>query len=113
MSTVSIGKEGEQKAVGYLIENNHQILRKNYRKITGELDIVSLKNDTIYFIEVKNWLGGFVHPLETFHKKKRNRMRMVASYFFLEMNIPDDRYKVSFSLLSISKEKIDFFQDLF
>jgi putative endonuclease len=113
-SKYSIGKRGEQLAESFLLAKGYEVLKKNYRKKTGELDIVSLYKGTIYFIEVKNWSHfEIIHPLEVFTKKKIAKMRKMASYFFYERNWKEERYTVSFSLLNVVGEKIDFYTDLF
>ncbi len=53
-SKQNIGKIGENLACEYLAENGYKILTRNYRKKTGEIDIIAqAKNKTIVFVEVK------------------------------------------------------------
>ena len=52
MSTVK-GRRGEDRAALYLKMRGYRIIDRNVRAGRGELDIVSLKDDTLVFIEVK------------------------------------------------------------
>jgi len=52
VSTVK-GRRGEDRAALYLKMRGYRIIDRNVRAGRGELDIVSLKDDTLVFIEVK------------------------------------------------------------
>ena len=56
---ISIGRLGEDIAVGYLKNRGFAIRERNYRKKWGELDIVAHKDNVLHFIEVKSgsWEG--------------------------------------------------------
>ena len=47
------GKDGEQKALSYLIEKNYQIIETNWRHKKCEIDIIASKNKELVFVEVK------------------------------------------------------------
>ena len=49
----SVGERGESIAELYLRGQGFAILEKNYRRKTGEIDIVAREGDTIVFVEVK------------------------------------------------------------
>ena len=107
------GKEGEEKALQYLRQQQHQIIKTNFRNRIGEIDIISVKKQKLYLIEVKTWNSytGF-EPLETFSKNKITKMRKLAEVFLCTQ--PSYRnYFVSFCLLSIRQHKIEFYIDLF
>ncbi|MEK9154570.1 MAG: YraN family protein [Patescibacteria group bacterium] len=49
-----LGKLGEDIACRYLVENNFQIIERNFREPWGEIDIVAKDKDkTLVFVEVK------------------------------------------------------------
>jgi ribonuclease HII len=52
-STKTIGNQAETKTAEYLQQQGHQILDRNWRTKTCEIDIISLKNHQIFFTEVK------------------------------------------------------------
>jgi putative endonuclease len=49
-----IGKIGEDCVCKYLEKLGYKIIDRNYLKKWGEIDIVAVKNNKIYFIEVKS-----------------------------------------------------------
>lgn len=113
MKKTAIGKEGENKAIVYLISIGHTILRKNFRKKNGEIDIISRLENTLYFIEVKTWRSALSHPLESLTNKKCDRMRSMAKLFLYECSWDETNFSISFSLLYVQEEKIDFYTNLF
>ena len=52
-NTRQSGNEGEDKAVLFLQEKGYQIISRNWRIRTGEIDIIAVKGDFIVFAEVK------------------------------------------------------------
>ena len=48
-----IGQNGEQIAAEFLSANSYQVLAQNYRKNSGEIDLICLDNNEIVFVEVK------------------------------------------------------------
>ncbi len=53
IETKTLGEFGEFLAGCRLASKGHKILKTRYRKWGGEIDIVSLKNNVIYFNEIK------------------------------------------------------------
>ena len=75
-----LGKYGEQVACDYLSSLGHEILDRNWRCESGELDIVSCDRGTIVFTEVKTRNGrGFGHPFEAVTETKIGRMRRTSA----------------------------------
>lgn len=52
------GNAGEDRAVKYLAEHGFEIVARNWRTKSGEIDIIAHKNDALIFIEVKTLPGG-------------------------------------------------------
>lgn len=81
-TTRQIGDTGEQAAADWLVADGHEIIARNWRTRYCEIDIVSLKGDTLYFTEVKyrkndNFGGG----LAAITTKKQRQMRFAAELF--------------------------------
>lgn len=53
MNNPYLGKIGEETAVRYLRQTSFKVVEKNWKCEFGEIDIVAVKKDTLYFIEVK------------------------------------------------------------
>ncbi len=108
------GLSGEKLAAKLLSESGHLILARNFRIRTGEIDIISLKEDVLHFIEVKHWSSqDYIHPLEIFTFHKIRRMRKAAEYYLAE-HVSFRNYSVSFCLAFINeKRELTFYLDLF
>ena len=58
MNKKQIGDYGEGKACKYLSEKGYDIIERNWRTRTGEIDIISYKDETLVFVEVKTLPNG-------------------------------------------------------
>ena len=81
-TTRQIGDRGEQAAADWLVADGHEIIARNWRTRYCEIDIVSLKDNTLHFTEVKyrkndNFGGG----LAAITAKKQRQMRFAAEVF--------------------------------
>lgn len=108
------GKEGENIAAKLLIEQGHKILERNFRIQRGEIDIISEKENVLYFTEVKYWVETSpIHPLEIFTQVKIRRMKTAALYY-LSRNVSFRDHFVSFSLAVITeKRELKYYLNLF
>jgi len=94
-----LGREAEQKAVNYLVEQGYEILHCNWRHSHYEIDIIAKKNDLLKIIEVKSLKTTEVRfPEESVTKKKFNHVRKAADEFLFQN--PQYRH-VQFDILSI------------
>ena len=81
-TTRAIGDSGEDAATSYLVRRGHTVLERNWRTKFCEIDIVSRKDDTIYFTEVKyrkNDRAG--NGLAYITPKKLKQMQFAAKLF--------------------------------
>jgi putative endonuclease len=62
MKSSNIGKTGEDIACRYLKQKGHRIVDRNFRMKFGEIDVVSEKDRTVYFTEVKTFSGQGAGP---------------------------------------------------
>ena len=81
-TTRDIGNAGEQAAADQLVADGHEIVARNWRTRYCEIDIVSVKDDVLYFTEVKyrknDDFGGGLAAITT---KKQRQMRFAAELF--------------------------------
>ncbi len=83
-----LGRWGEAKAAGYLKEHGYLIAETNYRRKTGEIDIIAFDGPVLCFIEVKTRSRiDFGLPCEAVNSKKRIRLRRTAAYYIMENNM--------------------------
>ena len=81
-TTKTIGDTAEAVVAEFLQNDGHEIISRNWRTKFCEIDIVSHKNDTVYFTEVKyrknaSWGDG----LAAITAKKQQQMRFAAELF--------------------------------
>ena len=81
-TTRSIGDAGEQAAADWLAADGHEIVARNWRTRYCEIDIVSMKDDVLYFTEVKYRKNDdFGDGLAAITVKKQRQMHFAAELF--------------------------------
>jgi TIGR00252 family protein len=81
-TTRQIGDKGEQAAADWLVADGHEIIERNWRTRYCEIDIVSKKDEVLYFTEVKYRKNdNFGDGLAAITNKKQHQMRFSAEIF--------------------------------
>ena len=81
-SNRSWGAEGESLAAVVLQEKGMELIGRNIRCKTGEIDLVLLDGDVLVFTEVKNWpVYGMENLRFAVNEKKQRRIIETAKYF--------------------------------
>jgi putative endonuclease len=91
MNNREVGTAFEQKAAEFLIRNGYQILYRNFRCKTGEIDLIAKSEGYLCFVEVKYRSGiskGF--PAEAVNLNKIRRITRTAQFYMLLHNIPQE-----------------------
>lgn len=72
------GQRGEDLAAAYLRRQGYQILARNFRGRTGEVDIVARQGDTLVIVEVKAGRGDphFPPRVRVGPQKQRTLIRL-------------------------------------
>lgn len=74
-----IGEWGEKIAGEYLLKNEYEILEKNFRMKSGEIDIIAKKDGCIIFTEVKTRKNNkFGNPSEYVDSRKQMKIKKTA-----------------------------------
>ncbi len=84
-----LGRIGEDLAAGYLAEQGFEVLERNWRCRSGEIDVIATEHrsgrSTIVFCEVKTRAGlGYGDPLEAITAAKGRRLRKLAGEWLAE-----------------------------
>ena len=82
MLNISLGKTGEVVAGKFLTAKGFKIIAQNYKCLIGEIDLIAVYREKLYFIEVKTRAGlshGF--PAEAVTPKKQAKLRKLALYY--------------------------------
>ena len=84
LSTRKIGNEGENIACEFLVQNGYEIIARNWRTRTGEIDIIAQKCDIIVFVEVKAIAHCTFDMIEgKINQKKQERILKTSKRFLL------------------------------
>lgn len=81
-TTTRRGQAGEQVVIEYLANQGHQVIAHNYKTKVYEIDIISIKEQEIYFTEVK-YRKSAAHgtPFAQITPQKRAQMQYAAEAF--------------------------------
>ena len=117
-STTFIGRNADQEAAKYLSKNySLNLIAKNWRTRTCEIDLIMQKDRTIHFIEVKfrrsNYTGG---GLASINPSKLNRM-LNASMEWFDQNTNYQDYSANIAAIeiigsSLKDENINFIESI-
>ncbi len=100
--TVSIGKNGEDRATEYLLNNGYEILDRNYRMGRyGEIDIVASQKDTLVFVEVKTLPHGDIEMLAHELNLRKQQKIIKTAKFYIENHRQYKCKAIRFDVLAI------------
>lgn len=101
MDKRNTGNKYEDLACEYLLDQGCQILERNFKSKTGEIDIIIKDNDYIVFIEVKYRAGSeYGQALEAVNFTKQKKICRVSDFYRLKNNI-DEYSLVRFDVIAI------------
>lgn len=87
---LNLGKTGEDTAVKYLLARGHSILERNFATKYGEVDIITVHEDIIVFVEVKTRSStSHGSPLDAVTKKKQLQIARTAMEFLRRKKLFD------------------------
>ena len=105
------GRDGEDAAVRYLRALGFDVLKRNLRGPSGEIDIVAREGATLVFIEVKARRSrAFGSTLGAVDARKRRRLRAAAADY-LQFVAPDA--KARFDVLTVDGAGLRLHRDAF
>lgn len=102
-NTTNTGKQAEQLVADYLIRNDHTIVERNHKTFFYEIDIISIKENHIYFTEVK-YRKSALHGsgLESITPTKLQRIHFAAESYLKYQNIKYKNYSPFLAAASVS-----------
>lgn len=85
MNGVEKGRRGEDLAAAYLFSRGYRICARNWRKKTGEIDLIAEQDGMFVFVEVKSRSSHqFGSGAEAVNRKKQLRIIQVARLYLAE-----------------------------
>lgn len=81
-ATTTLGRDGEDLAVRYLLDRGMEVVERNWRCEHGEVDIVAVDADYLVICEVKTRRSlAFGEPVEAVTRAKAARLRRLAAAY--------------------------------
>lgn len=97
---MKLGKEGERLALLYLQTHGYDILARNFRGRSGEIDLIAYEGDCVVFVEVKTrTTTEFGQPSEAVNSAKQRALRRAADEFRVSHDLHERCYR--FDIVSI------------
>lgn len=102
VATKKIGDAAETEVANYLVRHGHEIIERNWKTKYCEIDIVSLRKNTLYFTEVKYRKKAVQGDgLAAITSKKQNQMAFAAKLFVSQHK---SNYELLLAAASVSGE---------
>ncbi len=111
MNNVEKGIVGEKIARRYLKLRLYKILETNYRRRTGEIDIIAKKGSYVVFVEVKyreSIEKGL--PREAVTPFKQRQIKRTAEMYIVENKVKDD---IRFDVIEIIGRNVEHIKNAF
>ncbi|MGB5428878.1 YraN family protein [Eudoraea sp.] len=100
------GKEGEELAKAYLVNNGYLIICRNYRYLKAEIDIIAQKGNITAVIEVKSRSSTYFEEIaETVSRKKIKLIVSAADHYINSHHLDTE---VRFDIITILKRNNKF-----
>lgn len=91
MNQRSLGGSYEQMAADFLSKHGYQILERNFRCRTGEIDIIARDGDFLAFVEVKYRSSmNYGGPMAAVGLKKQHTISRTAAFYLLARHMRMD-----------------------
>lgn len=111
VTTKQVGDSAEQVVAQYLGDNGHEMLARNWKTRFCEIDIVSLKRNTVYFTEVKyrssEAYGGGIAAITA---KKLKQMKFAAELFVTQKSLAHLDQKLTVAIVGEKGSIKDFLE---
>ncbi|OAB43403.1 YraN family protein [Paenibacillus glacialis] len=97
------GAAAEEQAAIYLANQGYEIIDRNWRCRSGELDIVASKEDYLVFVEVRSRSGSsrYGTPAESVNAHKMNQVRKTAEVYLLYKQIDIETTIIRFDVIAV------------
>ena len=112
MNKRSFGGQGEADARAFLEQKGARVLEMNYRRPTGEIDIIARRGGTLLFVEVKRRSSlRYGRPAEAVDRAKQARILRTAMLYMQEKRLTDS--PVRFDVIEILPDEIRHIENAF
>ena len=108
-----LGSDYEELAAAWLAEQGFEIVTRNFRCRSGEIDLIAWEGKYLVFVEVKYRSGGGQgDPADAVTFAKQRSISQVAALYLLRNQLPDDT-PCRFDVVAVSPSGIQLYRDAF
>ncbi len=112
MNRRGFGAEGERAARDHLAGKGIRVLESNYRRPTGEIDIIAKQRGTLLFVEVKRRSSlRYGRPAEAVDRAKQAHILRTALLYLQENHLQD--VPVRFDVIEVLPDGIRHIENAF
>jgi len=98
-----LGQRGETVAAEKLAALGYEIVTRNYRCLSGEIDLIARHNETWVFVEVRTRRGGrFGTPEESITPRKRQHLIASSQSYLQEHQLEDVSWRIDAVAVELS-----------
>ena len=115
MTTIDLGRWGEEEALKFLESRGLRLLDRNWRSGYREIDLVMEGDDGLHIVEVRSLMESGNIPYESIDRRKQRMVISAAARYVYEKRIQTE---VRFDVVSVVFGKgdavsIEYFPDAF
>lgn len=112
-TSTDVGHSAENIAADYLNKQGMQIVERNFRSKSGEIDLIALDKATLVFVEVKfRKNADYGQPYEAVTYRKQKKIIQTAQWF-LQSNKKYRNKACRFDIISILNTEITWLKQAF
>ncbi len=112
--TQALGADGEAAVAAWYSGRGYEVVARNWRCPTGELDLVVRKGRTLVFCEVKTRTSAaFGAPVEAVTPRKQARLRRLAGRWLESAGRPGSISDLRFDVASVLAGEIEVIEGAF
>ena len=110
-----MGAAGEDAALGWYADRGYQLLARNWRCASGEVDLIASRGDVLVFCEVKTRTDDtFGEPFEAVTLAKQARIRRAAAAWLRSESRPRRAWgEMRFDVASVRGGAVDVLEAAF
>lgn len=98
-----LGVHGEDFASQIVYDRGYEIVTRNYRCKSGEIDIIAKQGNCYHFIEVKTRSNfDYGNPSEAVTQEKQRRIKRAAEYYMMSHGYKNRDCMIQFDVIEVS-----------
>ncbi len=113
MNKRQLGADYEKVAGEFLQKQGYEILERNFRCRSGEIDLITREEEYLCFVEVKYRAGSTCgSPLDAVGSRKQSQIIRVAKYYLMKNGMTMDT-PCRFDVVAIEGKEITLLRNAF